>query len=361
MDRLTETSLKVNKIESRLDDYLQNAEMKTVELRKELNGDPVGSLEHFYLVGSYNLNLAGGRVVLHGVMNFVGPNSGNSVIKVTVKVDGYVVLVENVNLSCLENRTISLMRALPVGTTSEKIIEVVTHLVSGEACKFLGWDYFLWGQGLVVLSGEYLSSGKVNAASGEGDLMVYLTHNGRGYYYYGVENLTDFSVEKMVDFGKVNHLDGDKIIEKIAVENNQGEIETLKKVTYYSFVVNSKRELRCYMGTSLSEVHPGVLVKDVSGVSACSIDDGTKILVAYCVGASLYYFCVTQSSVTESVLLTTFDDVIDDVSLVKDCSSTQVLLVSLKGGNNYMFFSVTGILKGLMESSVWASMELSFY
>lgn len=357
MNIVNETANKVQELEKRLDNYMGSSELKTYQLKKQLAGNVVGETEHFYLVGSYLANATNSGVVLQGVLEFVGPHEGTSVFRVSVRVDGYFIHTEEITLNAGEKKTVNVIRALPVGATQQKFVEVITVLKSGELAFFMGWDFFLWGYGVELISGQYLVKSRLNATKVDDEnIAVYLVDDKMGFIYYGKPDYSNFSIASFMPLGDALFLAG-AVINKNETDSS-GEVITTPIL--HTFYVDGYNELRCYTGPTLSDVNPNVYIDGVTGLSVTENKDRTAIIVVYSIKKELYYFEVKENQVTESVHLFTFSENIVGLELIKNCLSTQFLVVSLESGKNYLFSSVTEATGGTKESTVSLGLKLSF-
>ena len=345
MNKFNETVNKVQEIEKRLDNINLQGELNVFEFKKGLDNANISSVyEAHYLVGAYRVQTTVNSVVLQGEVSFANKSDSVSVVEFSVRVDNYVIFKQEVTINAQEIKSVQAFKAVPVGTIQDKYIEVVVKSKSGGEISILGWDFFLWGYGITVISGGYESKSLLNAVDvlEDGTHMVYLVLDQKGYYYYGKKNYDNFSIDNFVQFGNAKIMDGAFLmVEDELLSAEEGEDAIVLVPLLYNFVVDPQKRLRCYAGEDLGTIVSEVYVEGVTALSVARLNAKNEIVVLYAKNNELYYFEVKTSGVSQSSLLYSFNENITEISVVKDCKSTQFVIVSLSSGKNYMFNSVT--------------------
>lgn len=362
MNKLDQTTSKLLELEKRVDNHLSSGNLQVVEFKESDRSDKITNFERHYFIGSYKVSTAGSTVVLQGNVEFM-PNSAateDAVINVSLKIDGYTLFSEDIVVAPSVKRTVSVMRALPVGIVADKYIEIIAVKVSGDTTTCVGWDFFLWGYGIVEASGAYLSKSKITASVGESlyDYAVYLVYNGKGFLYYGPRDYDNFSRSSFIFIGELRALDGAILNYPETLANpDMGAAETIIKPTIVTFILEEDKNLKCLLYDDISEVFISSIDRDVDHFSVASVNENNSIILIYSKNNNLLFKEITESGASEASLISSFNEKISNIEVVKNCASTKYVIVSLDSGKNYLLNSVTDLNIGI--KSIHLSLNLS--
>lgn len=338
MDRLKEASNKITKLEQRLDNITFSTGLKVSEVKKEFSDEVIASLGSRYTLFKTKKEV-GDSLVLQGVIKLFCDSACE--VCVQVECDGFVSLVENFSVSEGE-KTLSIIKAL---TEVGKSSEIVLVLSATQNCKLLSYDVFIWGDS-ESLELEELMPSKISADWTGSHCAFCLATDSRGYVSIteGFPNGLEFSDFEY--FANCNHLvpvffDPEKTGEDSLYLFYIGPTGVLSFTKYKSDTF--------YLGAF-----------SASSVSAVKSENENAITVVFATGCEVYYFTFDGVDKSENILLYSFDEPVAEVSLTKECDSTNYLAVGLQSGKNYLFASITNRTLSQNNSYVYASGSVEF-
>lgn len=336
MNIVNETANKVRELEKRLDAEQSGGGLGVTEIKKEFD-NLIVAYDVSVLLCHYKTVVSGSAVVFQGQFNFALKEDSDVVkAKLMLRFDGYIIHSELIEIS-KGKTSFQVIHTLPSATKNEKAVELVLSVEEG-SCYLSNYDCFIWGYGITI-SGSYHTSGCVDACYHDQNYAFFLVNDKMGYFYNGaLPTSINFSVSDFNYLSKALSLSG--VFLPKTIINEEGSES--KVWNLYCFKVAPGGYLSYHYGENL-ESESDVIATGVTHVNACLDKNKNEAVVVYASGKNIYYFNFDGENRSENILLYTFDENVEEVSIIENCSSTCYMVASLESGKNYLFSSVTTV------------------
>lgn len=349
MNSFKSTASKVLELEKRLDNSLIQSGMNVSKIAQVFENETLSAGENVYMITSVLGNKNSKNVVLQGELKFLSSNLSEKVeIGVILMLDGYRIYSEKREVSgSVYSWNILETLSISSGETQELQLVVTADAEIG----FDGYKFFLWGYGDELGLVESSVEPKLSATSKNGRVVISVVVGNLCYRYFGLGLSENLSLDDFSYFGKL------KQIESIFVLNPSDNEE----IILYNFYIDEENTLKVFNGKTetLTDATPIEICKNINAVSVCEMKD-SKVLVVMADGKQLKMTTFNGDECDVIVKIRDFKENISEVSLIRDCDSTQFLIVALEDGRNYLLSSTTEITSQDKHSVIKFVSEIEF-
>lgn len=348
MNSFKSTASKVLELEKRLDNSLTQSGMNVGEISKVFEHETLGTGENIYTITSISGKKNSKNVVLQGELKFFSFDMSEKVeIGVILMLDGYRIYSEKGEFTG-SSYSWNILETLAITSGEAKELKLV--ITANSEIGFNGYKFFLWGYGDELGLVESSVEPKLSATSKNGQVAIFVVVGNLCYQYFGSGLGENLSLDDFSYLGKLRQID------PVYVSNPENG-----EVVLYNFYIDEENALKVFSGETktLADADLVEISKNINTFSVCELKN-SEVLVVMADGKQLKMTTFNGSGCGEVLEIRGFQENISEVSLVRDCDSTQFLIVALEDGRNYLLSSTTEITSSDKHSAIKFVSEIEF-
>jgi len=369
MNIVKSTANKVQELEKRLDNAILGEGLRVSEIKREFESEMLSE----NVLSCVVLSVMGGEksenIVLQGEIKVHVYEATN--LHISLVLDGYTVYDETRTVA-VGAYTWSMIKTLNIAPEVSQDLILKVWTTGGGSSKLIRYNFYLWGYGESVTLGTAAVEPKLEAVSESDRYVIYLVLNDVAYVAYIWDFPESLSIDDFSYFGEISFVAAVQYpiasVSPLLDYGDSGgeggeetEEETRTPPMLYSFVVDKNKNLYMISGENESFSSEGLEIIDsnVSSVTATITTEG-EIVVVYSKEKEIYYFTFDTEIMTEPVVIRSFNEKVETVSLIRNCTSTTFLVVGVESGKNFLLSSATNISETDKHSYILVNTYLDF-